>query len=630
MTQDCGIESSGAGKGVNMGVLMNTSQNNKVVLVVQKNCNRLCALAYVAGLIAFAVLAWNECNNKTYFSENALLPGLVNRRFNLGTFAKDTLESLKEEAKSHASLPLPWLLGQFRQLGLDVYRHNFSLHYPLGSKPTHGGENVYAILRAPRGAGTEAVVLSSPYRMEDSLHGSTLPGIALMVALAKYFRAQGSWAKDVIFLITEHELVGFQAWLDAYHDIYTAPGVIDPGTLKARSGPIQAAINLELHSSRIRRLDLKLVGLNGQLPNLDLFNLVIELCLRESVHTTFHDQVSPYDLQPFEGWMQSFKTMTAMMAAQASGQPNGGHGLFHRYAIQALTLEGHADGAASVSVGLEEVGRVLEGVFSSLNNLLERFHQSFFFYLLPSTRRYVSIGLYSPAFALIGLPALLKAGVLFLSLSGDPKSAGRASYQKTASPWSALPCMTVSHTVGFLLMMAPLYFDQLGHRFQLSSQESLYFGYVAVLALSLFLPLFIGPRNDMERAAHKCAMLLAFSTVLFSLALVNISLATAVTIIAIPVLVTAGSTKNRGIIVFHRLLQLLIHPFVFSFLIIFMQAMSLDGWEPRFIQSNLSYSFLGHKKIVLFSVEDWLLYGNWTFVITCLGLIPVWLQMWMA
>lgn len=28
----------------------------------------------------------------------------------------------------------------------------------------------------------------------------------------------------------------------------------------------------------------------------------------------------------------------------------------------------------------------------SLNNLLERFHQSYFFYLLPSTDRYVSIG----------------------------------------------------------------------------------------------------------------------------------------------------------------------------------------------------------------------------------------------
>uniref|UniRef100_A0A023GL44 Putative glycosylphosphatidylinositol anchor attachment protein gaa1 n=1 Tax=Amblyomma triste TaxID=251400 RepID=A0A023GL44_AMBTT len=509
-------------------------------------------------------------------------------------------------------------------------RHNFSLHYPLGSKPTHHGENVYAILRAPRGAGTEAVVLSSPYRMEDSLHGSTLPGIALMVALAKYFRAQGSWAKDIIFLITEHELVGFQAWLDAYHDVHTAPGVIDPGMLQARSGPIQAGINLELHSSRIKRLDLKLVGLNGQLPNLDLFNLVVELCLRESVHTTFHGQVSPYDLPPFEDWLHSFKTMTAMMAAQATGQPNGGHGLFHRYAIQALTLEGHADGVAVVSVGFDEVGRVLEGVFSSLNNLLERFHQSFFFYLLPSPRRYVSIGLYSPAFALIGLPGLLKAGVLFLSLSGDAKSADKASTKETASLWSALPCMTVSHTIGFLLMVAPSYFDHFGHHFHLSSQESVYFGYVAALVVSLFLPLVVGARKEKERSAHKCAVLLAFSTVVFSLALVNISFATAITVIAIPVLFTTGSTKHWVTVLIHRLLQLLIHPFVFSFLIIFVQAMSFDGWEPRYIQNNLSYSFLGHKKFVLFSVEDWLLYGNWTFVITCLGLIPVWLQMWMV
>ncbi|XP_077542448.1 glycosylphosphatidylinositol anchor attachment 1 [Haemaphysalis longicornis] len=612
-----------------MGVLMNTSQNSRLVLMVQKQCNRLCALAYILGLGAFAILAWDACSSKTYFSENALLPGLVNRRFNLGSLAKDALESLQEEAKSHASLPLPWMLGQFRQLGLDVYRHNFSLHYPLGSKPRHSGENVYAILRAPRAASTEAVVFSAPYRLDDSLHGSTLPGIALMVALAKYFRGQGSWAKDIIFLVTEHELVGFQAWLDAYHDVHTAPGVIDPGILAARSGPIQAAINLELHSSRIKRLDVKLVGLNGQLPNLDLFNLVAELCLRESVHITFHDQVSPYDVETFEGWLQSFKTMTAMMAAQATGQPNGGHGLFHRYAIQALTLEGHADGAASVTVGFDEVGRVLEGVFSSLNNLLERFHQSFFFYLLPSTRRYVSIGLYSPAFALVGLPALIKAGVLFMSLSSDAKEASKTSKEKNPSPWSALPCMTVSLTVGFLLMMAPTYFDQLGQHFQLSSQESLYFGYIGGLILSLILPLFVGARTKSEKSAQRCAMLLAFSTVLFSLALVNISMATVVTMIAVPVLVTAGSAEKWGAVLFHRLLQLLIHPFVFSFLMIFVQAMTLDGWEPRFIPNNLSYSFLGHKKIVIFSVEDWLLYGNWTFVITCLGLVPVWLQMWM-
>lgn len=36
----------------------------------------------------------------------------------------------------------------------------------------------------------------------------------------------------------------------------------------------------------------------------------------------------------------------------------------------------------------------LEGILRSLNNLLERFHQSFFFYLRPDTDRFVSIGKY--------------------------------------------------------------------------------------------------------------------------------------------------------------------------------------------------------------------------------------------
>ena len=52
--------------------------------------------------------------------------------------------------------------------------------------------------------------------------------------------------------------------------------------------------------------------------------------------------------------------------------------------------------------------RVIEGIFRSLNNLLERFHQSFFFYLLPSTDRYVSIGLYMPPFGLLVLPVAIK------------------------------------------------------------------------------------------------------------------------------------------------------------------------------------------------------------------------------
>jgi glycosylphosphatidylinositol transamidase len=50
------------------------------------------------------------------------------------------------------------------------------------------GKNVYAILRAPRSSSTEALVLSVPYRPPSSIHPGTAPSIAVMLAVAKFFR----------------------------------------------------------------------------------------------------------------------------------------------------------------------------------------------------------------------------------------------------------------------------------------------------------------------------------------------------------------------------------------------------------------------------------------------------------
>lgn len=65
---------------------------------------------------------------------------------------------------------------------------------------------------------------------------------------------------------------------------------------------------------------------------------------------------------------------------------------------------------------------VLEGIVRSLNNLLEPFHQSFFFYLLPESHRYVSIGLYMPPFGCLLLGPAIMAIVLWSSASTGPKS----------------------------------------------------------------------------------------------------------------------------------------------------------------------------------------------------------------
>ena len=115
----------------------------------------------------------------------------------------------------------------------------------------------------------------------------------------------------------------------------------------------------------------------------------------------------------WNGYWKSFRTFISMAAKQAAGDltsrffprtlisrvfflnflfekiggiPSGNHGLFHRFGIEAVTIESvHklTKRSRRRDFNLFTAGRILEGIYRSLNNLLERFHQSFFFYLLP-------------------------------------------------------------------------------------------------------------------------------------------------------------------------------------------------------------------------------------------------------
>lgn len=161
------------------------------------------------------------------------------------------------------------------------------------------GKNVYAILRAPRAPATEALVISAPFRSLDTKQGQTIPGIALMFALARYFYSQNYWAKDIVFLIGDQELLGTYAWLESYHEA-DKNNVLDFGFLPTRSGQIQGALNLEIHGQELSRLEIKIEGLNGQLPNLDLFNVAVELATRESITATFHGSSHPFTPDPYE------------------------------------------------------------------------------------------------------------------------------------------------------------------------------------------------------------------------------------------------------------------------------------------------------------------------------------------
>lgn len=73
----------------------------------------------------------------------------------------------------------------FRSTGLRAARQK----YEYGAAGNiYGGENVYAILHAPRGDATEAIVLMAAWtNMDGELNQS---GVALVLALARYFKRE--------------------------------------------------------------------------------------------------------------------------------------------------------------------------------------------------------------------------------------------------------------------------------------------------------------------------------------------------------------------------------------------------------------------------------------------------------
>lgn len=81
-----------------MGLLSDPEYGSlKWVRILKRVHRPLCFVCYVAALVWFFMLANREFNNETYFSENALLPGLVTNEFNGEYDAKQYFNELMQE-----------------------------------------------------------------------------------------------------------------------------------------------------------------------------------------------------------------------------------------------------------------------------------------------------------------------------------------------------------------------------------------------------------------------------------------------------------------------------------------------------------------------------------------------------
>lgn len=346
----------------------------------------------------------NEYSRQTYISENALLPGQVHTYFggseqNVFRAYRHELESALEPASQANQTLTPdeikaaedkrnaKIQDLFRSAGLKSARQRYSF---TSSGRVYEGENVHAVLHAPRGDGTEAiVVLAALTNIDDA---SNLNGVTLLISLARYFKRWSLWSKDIIFLVTPDSLVGPQAWIDAYHSAHDPKHVQD---LSLKSGALQGAVCIDYpFEHRFENFHIAYDGINGALPNLDLFNTAVSISTGQmGIGTTIQFQQTFTQQDKQGSYPSRVQTLVRGMSSQALGHATGPHSSFMSYHIDAITLTAIGQGWQDEMA----FGRTIESICRSLNNLLEKLHQSFFFYLLMQCNRFVSIGTYLPS-----------------------------------------------------------------------------------------------------------------------------------------------------------------------------------------------------------------------------------------
>lgn len=218
------------------------------------------------------------------------------------------------------------------------------------------------------------------------------------------------WSKDIILLIPSDSKAGTQAWVDAYHDAHDSTRV---ASLPLKSGALQGAVAIDYpFEHRFEALHIIYDGTNGQLPNLDLINSIVNIAggqmgIAATIQKMKHHQ---------GGYWDRLRTMLRGMLNQGLGAAAGPHSSFIPYHVDAVTLQPYGEGWHDEMA----MGRVVEGSFRSLNNLLEHLHQSFFFYLLMQKDRFVSIGTYLPSAMLLAANFTIMAIFMWFKSGQQP------------------------------------------------------------------------------------------------------------------------------------------------------------------------------------------------------------------
>lgn len=628
--------------------------------IISKVIDRLVPLRVLLFLVGFGwllLLPWDGLSRRTWIDENALQPGQVNVDWSWADvrFADIKLGLLEDLWRRNASSAerAEFISSQFRELGIASATQQYTFSTPTGD---FAGVNAYGTFRSPRTSGAEAIVIVASWisrEDEGQKRQPNLRGIATVLSLANNLRRQSVWAKDLIFLVSDSYLDGAHAWLSEYHGSSQKGLVAQPLNDPEPAGVIWTALVIDYPGHSFSHLGLFFEGTNGRLPNQDLSNSLSVISRNMGVPLVLYDHKDdqihrgPAILQPLADlfdinlpdYVRRVRNIGRHVSYQAIGEPSGVHGLFHRYRIDAITLY---TVPATGPHGFHSLGRVIESLLRTTNNLLERLHASFFFYLFTAPSEFAEFARYLPPVIILGLAASFGGLHLYVqtgwiqheerSEKDDEDDEGKLVWHMRDRPVLEVLCiMGATHLVGIatLAIVHQAWFWALVQEADLS----LAIGIVSVPSVLLLLAVgvysfAIRPLPPTTPALLKALNLCCLGVVISVIAVANFSLSVTIAVLAtvplclVPVRLHQPITENGSELV---KLQPVLRPAAVAFVLLISPmgllqcARSLGALYPTLTDVAIS----GWLRRILWEA---VILKTWFVPITCAVYLPLVLQ----
>ncbi|GMK58324.1 hypothetical protein CspeluHIS016_0503560 [Cutaneotrichosporon spelunceum] len=304
------------------------------------------------GAVWIAALPHPALWKSTFIDEHALMPSGARPLWDWPDVAAADmyLMGVEDLARRNASWPAC----------ADLFAKEFGL---AGLETGRTVDSVYALVTPPRSEGTEAILVSANWLSRDGV--PNVRGTSLLLALGSFFKAHGHYAFDIYLVIGDDYITGLNNFIENYDgraNIWTAFNIDYP--YHSYDWDI---VNVAAHVSRWL----------GQA------------------------QAAPHPLSPHvaHNYRTGAVTLADHFKYTALGRPSAAHGVLAKHRIDAVTFYAHPSEGPH---GFYSLGKTIEGAVRSANNLLERLHASFFFYLLPAADRFIPIGHYLPSAVLLG------------------------------------------------------------------------------------------------------------------------------------------------------------------------------------------------------------------------------------